>query len=288
MTYFTKFPVIDYNGVTCRNILVRAAPTAKAVLSATVFYPYDINESDRAETLAYNYYGACDQDWILFLSNSIVDPYYDWYLSTEQFDEVMKNKYGSLVDAKERIAFYRVNWSTDDSTLTTAAFDALPASRKHYWQPVLNEMNIVTSYKRKPIETSVNTNRTVELLVANSAGFVVDERIKQYSGLSVIASGQVAKVANDVLIVEKIEDGNFTANASVIGATSGVNTNVTSVKTLNINIDYQGANAVSVYWSPVTYFEYENELNEQKRNIKVISSSYSDFIESEVERLLNE
>jgi hypothetical protein len=48
-----------------------------------------------------------------------------------------------------------------------------------------------------------------------------------------------------------------------------------------------GAVTVNVFSRAVSYYEYEDELNESKRNIKLLNKSYVDEFESELKRLMN-
>ena len=56
---------------------------------------------------ASKYYDDPTLDWIIFLVNDIVDPYYDWPLSDESFDSYMRTLYGSTAEAKSTVFEYR-------------------------------------------------------------------------------------------------------------------------------------------------------------------------------------
>ena len=77
------------------------------VLSNVVsYYPYQVQEGERPDTLAHMYYGSVDFMWLIFYANDIFDPYYDWPFFGSQFQEFVKNKYGSILSAQNTVHHY--------------------------------------------------------------------------------------------------------------------------------------------------------------------------------------
>ena len=44
--------------------------------------------------------------WLIFYANDIFDPYYDWPFFGSQFQEFVKNKYGSILSAQNTVHHY--------------------------------------------------------------------------------------------------------------------------------------------------------------------------------------
>jgi len=103
MSYFKNFNRIDYNGKTSINLLNRAKINSETLNLSTSFFPYELREKDRIDHIAYYAYEDPYKDWLIMYANSIVDPYYDWYLSSEDFDSYISNKYGSFENAVSNI-----------------------------------------------------------------------------------------------------------------------------------------------------------------------------------------
>lgn len=62
--------------------------------------------------------------------------------------------------------------------------------------------------------------------------------------------------------------GLFVTTRSIIGADSLANTTLTdNAVIIKQNIPSEEL----IYWSPVSYYEYETQLNESKKNIKLIN-----------------
>lgn len=109
--YFKPFPKVDYkvgnNDVNLTNIMLRFKIKESLKAKSAIYFEYDIKDSDRPDTLAYRYYDDETLDWLIFVINDIVDPHYDWPLGYVDFNNYIKNKYGSIESAKTTIHEYR-------------------------------------------------------------------------------------------------------------------------------------------------------------------------------------
>lgn len=277
MKYFTNLPVISYANTFARNIMSRAKIVNDIKKNASAYYPYILEEGSsgglRYENLAFDYYDEADRVWILHLTNEIVDPYYDVPLTQEQFDSFINKKYGSLSKAYQKIVFYRNNYDQDDNILTISGYETLISERKRYWSPTVNFDNNIIGYERIKDATVVTTNKIITMEVASSSPMIVGEKaVQSTSG----ASGFVTFSNTSQLTLQHI-DGAFSSSYNIVGEDSFVTaTPYSSIITLVENI----SSNVAVYYSPVYAYDYERELNEQKKNILVIDSNYVSSIES--------
>ena len=104
--YFSNFPLVNYNDNFARNILLKSQFFKKIIESIGAFYTYTLKDGERPDTVAFDYYGSSDYTWLVFFSNQIVDPYFDWPLDNLTLDNFLIKKYGSLVEAQSEIAYY--------------------------------------------------------------------------------------------------------------------------------------------------------------------------------------
>ena len=207
------------------------------------------------------------------MSNNIIDPYYDWPLSQEQFNKYIISKYGSVIKAQE-IAFYRNNYNQDDTLLSPSSYNSLIKSSKKYYSPVIGYNNSVISYQRKQSDVVLETNKIISLTVTSNTGFLVGEKITQNSN-----SGYITHIGNTHITISKIT-GSITNN-QITGSSSGSTANVTNTTLLNQPIP----DAEGVFYSPVTFIEYEEELNESKFNIRILDRSYIGKIQKDMREL---
>ena len=60
----------------------------------TVLYQHFIQDGERPDVIAKKAYDDSSLDWIIFLTNNIVDPRWDWPLPQIDFQKYVISKYG--------------------------------------------------------------------------------------------------------------------------------------------------------------------------------------------------
>jgi len=285
MKYFSNFPVISYNGSLVKNIFARVKISDKVFEYSKNFYPYQMKEKERPDMVAYDYYEDQYNDWLVLMANKVIDPYHGVYLSDADFTNHIVKKYGSISNAQEKIVGYRNNWYTDDQTLTPSAYNALAAVQKKYWAPVISASGSINGYDRAQLDVTVTTNKVISLDTTFSIGnnFSVDEKISLKSGSTFVANGIVKFSNSSITVVHHIE-GEFSSNASYTLTSSANTATINDVNTLSENFDA----AEVVYYSPYSAYDFENELNESKRNIDLLDNRYSATVERQLRSLLNQ
>lgn len=283
---FTKFPIISYNGQLAVNLIPKIKFTEAAKKTGAVYYPYTIEEGERPDIIAANYYDDARYSWLIYMVNDIMDPYYDWPLDDAQFNEFIVKKYDSVETAKETIVFWRVNWYEDETRLTAAAYEALPSYSKKYFRPVEGATGSIVGYDRSKIDYAVETNKIQHLTVASTTGFVVGEQVNQKTSGTITGTAFVKQILDSTTLIVHNVLGAFVATSgsvgNVIGRSSSATSALSTITTISTPIS---ANELS-YWTYVTQYDYENELNEQKRHIKLLDKMYVDQVEKELDDLL--
>ena len=281
MSKFLSFAApILHSGTIASNIFAKIKLDRSRGISPYTEHAYVIKEGDRPDTIANAYYGSPEYAWLVYLANNIIDPYYDWPLTFNQLLEYIVTKYGSVEKAQEKILYYAVDWEEDESSLTVAGYNTLPAANKKYWTEIYDVFGRVNSYARRPLDMAVETNKVIEVTYSANTDFSNADRVVQRSGGSVVASGFIKKNQTSVLTLDKI-DGEFQTGINVEDAyDNSVNSNVTAVSTIYTAI----SNTESVYWKPVSAYDYEELLNESKRTINIIDRRYLDTIEQKIKQ----
>ena len=281
--YFSKFPKIEYSNNFVVDITRRVVLTNKFSTNPYSFYPYDITSEERPDQFSFRYYKDQFQSWLLYITNEITDPYYGWYLTTSQFNELIEKKYGSIETSQRKIKYYRNNWQNVEN-ISVSEYNALTDARQYYWDPVYGNGYNVTSYKRKTLDLTTTTNKVISYLVSNTS-FIVDEICKVVYNSNEVGYGQLAAAANNTLCLQHVY-GSYYSNVSgtcyVYGTESGINTAFTSVTAVSNNISEEEM----VYWTPVTYYDYEYDKNEYNRSIKVMDSKYAQQASDNLKNLL--
>ncbi len=122
--YFKNFPLVFYNDIKLRNIMLKTNIIKDVFLSDTSFYTYQVKDGEKPSTVSFNYYGSVDFTWLVLLSNQIVDPYFEWVMSNQEFDSYLAQKYGSISLAQSTIVEY-VDITGNVVTLDTYTYYSL-------------------------------------------------------------------------------------------------------------------------------------------------------------------
>lgn len=286
--YFSKFPTISYRDKSALDITRRVSIDNK--LNPFNFYPFALQDEIRSDQTAEFYYNDPEMDWMIYHTNLIIDPYYDWYNNNEVFEAKIKAKYGSIEAAMETVYLYHNNWADDDTQLTESQYEGMIAnSWKKYYMPEWGPKAEILYYKRKQEDYYQYTNRIlcypVSFVTGNS--YTIGEIVNlKYAG-EIVAGGQV-EYANSTHVNIKNVSGNTVANSSVVinilGETSGSNGTANSVTTVyeSIPLDEE------VFWSPLYYYDYEVLCNENKKHIQLINNELAPIVSQSFTERINE
>lgn len=161
--YFDNFPLIQYKNTAARNLLVRVGVRESTIKPNLLFMPLTVQHGERPDTVANDLYNISTLDWTIRLINNQVDPYFDWYLTTEQLEQFLKKKYGSLQAAYSTIVHYE---NVDGIVINVETYNLMTGEEQ-------NSYTAVTAYD---YENSINEVKN-NILVASP--LVIDEMSNQ-------------------------------------------------------------------------------------------------------------
>jgi Base plate wedge protein 53 len=279
--YFRHFPLTSYNNTSIVDISRRVSISEASHNIPNFYYPVELNAGMRPDVLADAYYKDSELDWLLYLSNQIVDPYYEWYMSNEEFERYILEKYGDYDLPRKKIKFWRSNWATDETEITPSFYENnLSLDQKAYYSPVYGGNGKIMAFRRKPVDWTTNTNKIWRYTVSYGQGtsFTVGEIVDIHAGGTVGAEiqgeGEVVSCNSSMVIVHNIT-GNALANTvwlkTIVGEDSGTVAVANAFAVLSENI----TNATGVFWGPVTYYDWEVERNESRKHIHVLNPDIS-------------
>ena len=197
--YFRKLPNLDYPSllknresivdyVQTKNLFRRVKIREDLFANFMQFDKYEIVGDERPDNVSEKVYGRDDLDWVVLLSNNIVDINNEWPLSQLQLNRFLSDKY--------------------------------------------TPQELVSIHHYETLELRDNKNQLIL-----PAGLVVDENFN----LEYLSGGQI--------------------------------------KSTNSLVEGRPVRAV-------TFFDYENDLNEQKRNINVIKKDFLGMFIKDFERIM--
>jgi hypothetical protein len=114
-SYFRLVPNIDYINrnrdsttdinqfITTKNLFKRVKLRDDIFGNINFFTKYQIIGDERPDNVAFKFYGDEILDWVVLLSNNILNIQTEWPLSQTAFDKYLAEKYGSGIDNLDQI-----------------------------------------------------------------------------------------------------------------------------------------------------------------------------------------
>lgn len=285
--FLDKFPLVRFSVDrkqlaeldTVRNVLFRVG-IVKNVLETNVdsYYYYRIKDSDRPETLAEKIYGDAEAHWIILYANNIYDPYYDWPMDDRTFEKYIIKKYGSLEWAKTNYHHYEKVITRENPSAQVVTTTRFEVNEKKLTDGILTIIEVETDYGVGEIayigpSNESNTfsgqviawnNANGQIVLANTNGQA--KQAQYLIGSSSAANGTVLKIDLPTTPMDAY---------NTLTDTTDFSTYTVAGRTVFETISR----------ARVTYFDYENELNESKREIKIIQPRYYQQILDEFETI---
>ena len=163
--YFRSIPSTSYdiwgteprNYQSVTNIMKRVKFKPEAIEDISEYYPYIVKDGERPDIISYVQYDTVAFAYLILLINDIQDPIFDWPLSTQQFEQFILNKYGSLDSAMITTKYYyqivraevsrtgiaeripEVKFIVDETTYNTLEPAARTTQTQYEWEDELND-----------------------------------------------------------------------------------------------------------------------------------------------------
>jgi len=171
-----------------KNLFKRVKIKSEIFNDLTYFTKYKIVGDDRPDNVSYEIYGTTDYDWLILLSNNIINVGSEWPLTQESFVNYMTRKYG----AEEN--FYKAHHyetvEVKDSIGRIIVRPGLQVPKDYtirYYDSGLDAQvsttNIVKEYSNYEYEIEIqDNNRNIFVIKREYIGVVLDdiERIMPY------------------------------------------------------------------------------------------------------------
>ena len=162
--YFRSIPSTSYdiwgteprNYQSVTNIMKRVKFKSETIEDISEYYPYIVKDGERPDIISYVQYDTVAFAYLILLINDIQDPIFDWPLSTQQFEQFISNKYGSLESAMTSTKNYyqivraevprtgiaeripEVKFIVDETTYNALDLTLRTTQTKYDWEDELN------------------------------------------------------------------------------------------------------------------------------------------------------
>jgi len=183
MSYFKYFPTVMIKGQEVLDI-TRKVRLSTALRSVSLDYlSYTLDEGDKPEDIANYYYDSPDYAWLVLMSNDIVDPYTEWYKSSEELDAYIKVQY----EVKSGLTGDAVlDWSKNTSIASNIVHyrsiheSAVQINRATYQKAPASEFYAMRVYD---YEAELNeSRREIRLINKSYLAFIEDRFVEVING----------------------------------------------------------------------------------------------------------
>jgi len=280
-TYFNKFPNTVYNDTSCTDITKRVSISQKILRRKNLFYLYEIENDLRPDQVSNYYYNDPAYEWLIYLQNEIIDPYYGWYISENDFNNMIVDTYGSYEKALQKIKYYQLNWFGELSDISVSFYNNnLPDVLKKYYVPDYGAGVKIVSYKLREEDWIVNTNKIMKLNLSsfitsnvNGNSFTTSEivNIKQNYATSETTANAEVVVANSTVVTIKNVEGSIANNFYVVQPSTNTIAQYTNSEVISQNIPSDE----TIYWTAISCYEYERRKNEANKTIRLLDSNFA-------------
>ena len=258
MSYFANIPSIKYdfninneNEIRVLRDITRNIRFQKDVIKSVSMYDeYDIKDGETPEIVSERVYGSPNYHWLIMVFNDIYDYIEDWPMSSHQLEQYCTQKYGKA--NYNAVHHYEKNGYLVEHTDRFLS---------------LNEFDNVIS-----CVLTVNSN-VVTSAIPNAFAPVNDALVNK--GELIQLSGAGLPFGTDVFITKFVND------SQMVISTDAIEDGQYDLRFIHWTDPSYGLTSK-------TNFEYEFELNETKRRIKLLNPSLLSSVMNQLRTLINE
>jgi hypothetical protein len=314
-TFFSTYPKTIINNRLITDLTARAAIRQKYSDRLSIYYPYALQEGDTPEIIAAKYYGDPERHWIVMLANDTINPFFDFALDYQVFDRYLNDKYKNEANSVNQWAnsTWRGQWNANEyfvantvivsntaficnKTHTPTVF--LDDLKKNYWTRILDGV-----YWKDEWQENMDYNKNDVVRHNNTIYICTQDNLDNANNNITFSDANYWKTYSNGAEYAAVTTYGYRATTSVFDS----NTNATTENTIFIDKkSYNGGengydDNVFNYASEVkesgnitettskeriSIYQYEQELNESKREIKLIREEYVPQLEQELKILM--
>ena len=186
--YFRSIPSTSYdiwgteprNYQSVTNIMKRVKFKPEVLEDISEYYPYFVRDGERPDIISFNQYETVAFAYLITLINDVQDPIFDWPLSTQQFEQFIANKYGSLDSAMVTIKnYYQIVRAEVPRTGTS---ERVPEVKFIVDETTYNSLDqaLRTSQTNYDWEDELNNDKKEIRLISPDFIHDIDYQVKQY------------------------------------------------------------------------------------------------------------
>ena len=331
-SYFRQVPNFEYVSrdigdkyiseyIPVKNLFKRGKLREDIFANLQFFEKYSIIGDERPDNVAYKFYDEETLDWVVLLSNNILNIQSEWPMTQTTFEKVMLERYGTMEAA---VKYYKDLDESEIALTDELAYEILYSGIHHYeTEEIKNSLGITVLKGGLIISPNWKTNGNfieainsiiTTISATRDGGKTPSKTVSVYTpysipvnvGDQVTIEGISEREYNGQFIVTEISDRYFNFELpeipNIIIPTMSTSGKEQVIYTLTSNTQNDGNAYYYEYWDvglgysvlvpstslvrPVTNYEYELKIEEAKRNIFILKPIYLSVIFNDMEELM--
>ena len=308
-SYFRQVPDFEYVSrdpnqrqiseyATVKNLFRRGKLRDDIFGNLSYFTKYKIIGDERPDNVAYKLYNDETLDWVILLSNNIMNIQTEWPLPQTVFDKIMLEKYGSYDELYNGIHHYETKEIRDSNGNLI-----LPEGIKmpNQWK---SANGFVQSFKTSVLDIDLNTDNNEitifptnfipqlkigsEILLSNFTSNSLNGSFSVKGGLISFAENLAISIIIEPNQIINDEDVILNGLESIEFISSDPLTESTNLYYQYYDNNFQNnvlipSNSVL---TPITNYEYESKIEDDKRNIFTLKPQYLNIVFNDLEDIM--
>lgn len=312
--YFRQIPNFEYisrnnneqnisDYIPVKNLFKRGKLRDDIFGNLNFFEKYSIIGDERPDNVANKFYGDSTLDWVVLLSNNILNIQSEWPMTQRTFDSIMLEKYDSYENLYSGIHHYETEEIRDSlGFVVLKSGIRIPPSWKtngNFVEISNSSIIFISSGDGVNPSTTVNVATTNGIIGLEVGSEVIIDGVSEpeYNGRFVVTS--ITAFSDNIVF-------NFTFELPSVPnvATPVLSTAKTELISYVIpeTAETRGNSYYYEYWDPgqnniilvpssafvraVTNYEYESEIENNKRNIYVLKSKYLNVVFNDLDSIM--
>jgi len=312
--YFRQVPNFEYvsrtsedqnisDYIEVKNLFKRGKLREDIFGNLTFFTKYKIIGDERPDSVAYKTYNDSTLDWVVLLSNNILNIQTEWPLTQQAFDKVMIEKYGDYETLYGGIHHYETTEILNSNGVRVLS----------------SGLHVPSTWRTNGNFIEVNNTKISQIFSGNGVTSSTTVTVTVNSGIYGLNVGSQVRINN---VIENIYNGSFIVTSALIPFNDERAVSFTyelesipdvasptltdpRVEEVLLTIENPNGTGNSYYYEyyddglgysvqtpfasfvrEVTNFEYENQIEDDKRNIFVLKPEYLNVVFNDMDDLM--
>lgn len=309
--YFRQVPNFEYvnrnadnldisNYIEVKNLFKKGKLRPDIFGNLSFFTKYKIIGDERPDNVAYKLYNDSTLDWVILLSNNILNIQTEWPLPQTSFDQILLDKYGSYENLYSGVHHYETVEVKNSRGITV-----LPSGLKtpNTWRTNGNFIQVTRTSITQIFAGSAGIPSTTVTVTLNNGiqGLKVGDQVSINNISESVFNGKFAVTSvfapfDDIAVVFTYElpsvpvIANQTINGTeevlfTIEGNIGVG-NAYYYEYYDDGLGYYTTLPSTEIIVPVTNYEYESNIENDKRNIFALKPEYLNVVFNDIDDIM--